>query len=208
MKAPLTKVARCKNPNPCVRKLRTELGLQQKEFASIFGVTREAIDQAERGVEPLSVGLAKTMSVATGIDENWLLKADIEAPMKDYFGRDFSRQYFDESWDRREQKPLSGSVDLARVLYSFLLNFGTLLELNLNACKKGKFHQFTPKLFQALEKLRKEFGNSDVLRGEITKAAAELSTMKIPAGTGKASRDAARRKAVARIIRKRLLRGS
>ena len=196
-------MARCKNPNPCVRKLRTELGLQQAEFASIFGVTREAIEQIERGVASLSAGLAKCMSIATGIDENWLLEGDAEKPMKDYLGRDFSRQYLDEWWDRREQKPLSGSVDLSRVLYALFLNLGTLLELTLNACKNGKFHRFTPKLFQALEKVRKEFGNSDVLRGEITKATAELVTMKIPTGTSKASHDVARRKAVAQMIRKR-----
>ncbi len=60
-----------------IRALREILDQTQGEFAATIGASKDAVASWETGRNDLSAGLARRISLATGVDERSLLRANL-----------------------------------------------------------------------------------------------------------------------------------
>ena len=74
--------------------LRTQLELGQKEFGQKVGRHWRTIQSIELGKLPLSAKLAERICDETGVNFNWLMEGDPEAPIIDERGLPWKRELF------------------------------------------------------------------------------------------------------------------
>ena len=87
--------------------LRTHLGLGQKHFGDMVGRHWRTIQSIELGKLPLSAKLAERICDETGVNFNWLMNADAQAPMIDERGMPYRRYAY---FDVQGRKLLPGTV--------------------------------------------------------------------------------------------------
>jgi DNA-binding XRE family transcriptional regulator len=101
------------NPWKTVTKLREELGLSQIDFAKKVGAHRNTIYGLEKGSLELSRRVAIRISQKTGVNANWLLLNDANAPITDWGGRPWSREKDLPNAERLKQFPEERPLVLA-----------------------------------------------------------------------------------------------
>jgi transcriptional regulator with XRE-family HTH domain len=84
-------------------RLRTYLNLRQKEMGALVGYSMRTIQSVENRTLTLSEPLARRISVATGIDWDWLLENDLKAPLKADNFKPFTKKYYHRRRSERER---------------------------------------------------------------------------------------------------------
>lgn len=75
--------------------LRKEIGLLQKELASLVGRSPRTIQGIELLKAPLTMGLAEEISRQTGVSVAWLMKGNIDIPPYDTSGAPYSKATYE-----------------------------------------------------------------------------------------------------------------
>lgn len=78
-----------------IRALRQVLDQTQTEFAATIGASKDAVASWETGRNELSASLARRIALATGVDERWLLRANLPMLTLDLPRRPFTRAEFE-----------------------------------------------------------------------------------------------------------------
>lgn len=84
-----------------------ELGLGQAEFGKKVDRAWRTIQSIELGTLPLSAKLAERISEETGVNFNWLMDGDADAPILDERGLPWKKEAF---FDAQGKKMLPGST--------------------------------------------------------------------------------------------------
>lgn len=75
--------------------LRREIGLLQKELASLVARSPRTLQSIELLKAPLTMSLAEEISRQTGVNAEWLMKGDIDIPPYDTSGAPYSKATYE-----------------------------------------------------------------------------------------------------------------
>ncbi len=134
--------------------------MEQWRLANIAGCSEETIRRIEKGRLKISSDLAETISRATGVSAQCLLRNDLAAPLLAVSGNPYNAFHFD-AWQHVKSARLDG--DLIDKTPDYLLSYYTRLR-GVLASAGGKGEQqwllAFAKLDKAVNALRAEFGTT------------------------------------------------
>ena len=81
-------------PSPCrhpIAILRREIGMLQKELASLVNRSPRTIQSIELLKAPLTLPLAEEIAIQTGVHVEWLMKGDISISPYDQMGEHYTK---------------------------------------------------------------------------------------------------------------------
>ncbi|HIF09348.1 MAG TPA: XRE family transcriptional regulator [Sneathiellales bacterium] len=134
--------------------LRNVIGLSQKKFGELCGVTRDTILSIETGRLKLSEKLATRIAEETGVTMNWLLENDLSTEPTDSDHYPITKSTFEHV----QADGIDNSVEQNR--YMLAIGFTSIVTAHAKAMKQGQAKLFFYKLNACLGMLEEEFSDT------------------------------------------------